>query len=273
MNADIKKPLEIPSDNNIEESLLFHTSANFLCNFMRKIEFLKMAIRDMAIKPRYFEEKIEYLGIPEWTSICFPMTCFCDIPLTKVSYHMQEYGDYGIALNKNYCISKDVQPISYLNNNSRLKKDLSEVLAKLYASPPLSEKLRIYPNMILGQLLYTKPIDGYMQRGDDQPKHLLFKDECEWRYIPEIPEDMPLIMSPIDNTSEGRNKYSEALATYKSTWFRFDTDNIEYIVVPDEKEALQMITYINKLKNRTMNDKQKLISKIEISQKIQNNFI
>ena len=272
METTILSPVNIPSENNIGNQLIPQTSANFLCNFMRKPEYLKTIIRNMAIKPRYFEEKIDYLGIPEWTTITFPMTCFCDIPLTRVRSHMKEYGDYGIALSKRYCISKDVQPILYLNKNNRIKKDLSEVLSKLYSSPELPDDFKMYPNMLLGLLLYTKPIDGFMRRGDEQPKHLLFKDECEWRYVPTVPDDMPLIMNPIDNTAEGRNKYSEALASDESTWFKFEVDDIEYIIVPNEEEALKMIKYINNLRKRALRDKQRLISKIEIAEKIQTNF-
>ena len=116
------KPVSIPSENNIEEQLISKTSANFLCNFMRQFDYLKLILRDMVIKPRYFEEKIDYLGIPEWTTITFPMTCFCDIPLTKVRSHMKEYRDYGIALNKKFCISNDVQPILYLNKNEEFER-------------------------------------------------------------------------------------------------------------------------------------------------------
>lgn len=272
MESIVSKPVSIPSENNISDQLISQTSANFLCNFMRKTEYLKKIIRDMAIKPRYFEERIDYLGISDWTTITFPMTCFCDIPLTKVRSHMRVYGNYGIALKKSYCVSKDVQPILYLNKNSRLKKDFSEVLSKLYSSPELSDDLKIYPNMLLGLLLYTKPIDGYMRRGDEQPEHLLFKDECEWRYVPTVPDDMPLIMNPIDNTAEGQNKFSEALALDDSTWFKFGIEDIEYIIVPDEPEALDMINAIRNMKKKTLRDKHRLISKIEIADKIQTNF-
>ncbi len=273
MESNINNPVSIPSENNIEEQLQFKSSANFLCNFMRKPEYLLQIINDLAIKPRYFEERIEYLGISEWATITFPMTCFCDIPLIKVASHTRDYGDYGIALNKRFCISKGVQPILYLNKSGELKKDLSEVLSKLYSSPELPDDMKMYPNMLLGILLYTKPIDGYMRRGDEQPKHYIFKDECEWRYVPEIPEDMPLIMDEINNTAEGRNKFSEALALDEKTWFKFGIDNIEYIIVPDEDEALKMITAIDKMKGKTLSDKQRLISKIEIRKKIPENFI
>ena len=251
MEPDISISQHIYAENNIDEKLLFRTSANFLCNFMKKPEYLKQIIRDMAIKPRYVEEQIEYLGIPSFKTITFPMTCFCDIPLTKVSHHMSNYGNYGIALNKNYCISKDVQPITYINKNSRLCADLSETFRKLFSSAELPDDLKIYPNMLLGYLLYMKPIDGPMRRGDEQPEHYLFKDECEWRYIPQLLEtekqSMPLIMNPHDNTEKGRKVYSEALAKDKSTWFKFDVDKIEYIIVPDEANAIDMIKAINGL--------------------------
>ena len=111
-------PVEIPEDNNVSEQLESVTSANILCNYMTRIEYLKEVIRNMAFIPRYVEENLEYLNVQDLHTISFPMTCFCDIPLTKVKNHMGVYGEYGVAIKKKVCIERDVQPILYLNNSA-----------------------------------------------------------------------------------------------------------------------------------------------------------
>lgn len=93
--------LEITSDNNIKSSIEWHVSANMLCTYMKKPEYLRKAIRNLALYPRYFEERLDYLDVPDQPTVTFPMLCFCDIPLSKVGEHMSFYGQYGIALKKN----------------------------------------------------------------------------------------------------------------------------------------------------------------------------
>ena len=274
MTIDTSNPIIISNENNINAQLMFHNSANFLCNFMKKREYLVLALRDMALKPRYFEEYLGYLGIPQFASLTFPMTCFCDIPLSKTSEHMEEYGRFGIALNKQFCLQKDVQPITYVNKNARLLKEIRDAFTKLTDSNnQIDEEWTFLPNLILSQLLYTKPIDGYMRRGQGDYKHRLFKDECEWRYIPSIGSDIQLILPTKYNNARGQNYYSSALAKDKNTWFSFDEDAIEYIIVPDEIEAIAIISAISKMRYKTKQLKLKLISKIEIADKFQKNLI
>lgn len=267
-------PVEIPEDNNVSEQLESVTSANILCNYMTKIEYLKAVIRNMAFIPRYVEENLEYLNVQDLHTIAFPMTCFCDIPLTKVKNHMGVYGEFGVAIKKNVCIERDVQPILYLNNSARLKNDLSEALSKLLHEDPITPEWRILPDTMLSVLLYSKPIVGYMSRDEwDKPHRLLFKDECEWRYIPSVPENMPLIIPQDDNTKKGRKYYSKALESDRSTWFPFQVDEMEYIIVPTEAAAIEMISAIRLMKGKSQTDKHKLISKIEIADKFKTNLI
>ena len=267
-------PVEIPQDNNVSEQLESVTSANILCNYMTKIEYLKEVIRNMAFIPRYVEENLEYLNVQDLHTIAFPMTCFCDIPLTKVKNHMGVYGEFGVAIKKNVCIERDVQPILYLNNSARLKNDLSEALSKLLHEDPITPEWRMLPDAMLSVLLYSKPIVGYMSRDEwDKPQRLLFKDECEWRYIPSVPENMPLIIPQDDNTKKGRKYYSKALARDRSTWFPFQVDEIEYIIVPNEAAAIEMISAIRSMKGKSLTDKHKLISKIEIADKFKANLV
>ncbi len=271
--------IAISPNNNICETLTWHNSANILCNYMRKAEYLYKAIKNLALMPRYFEEKMDYLNVGGFTSIAFPMICFCDIPLSKVASHMSEYGSYGIALKKHKFINKDIQPISYLNTNSRLCNDFTEALQKLFGSERIPKEWEIIPNAILSQLLYTKPISGIMKRVGYRSQKMLFQDECEWRYIPENLGDYPLFIPVEYLNDKGIKKYSDALNKRKETWLRFDVKDIEYIIVPDEREAGNLIDFIIKMRglkgvhiwNKT--EKSEILSKIEIAEKFDKNLI
>ena len=86
---------------------------------MRKLDYLKMILKNSAIIPRYFEEDINYLGI-EIGKISIPVTCFCDINLQRIAPHTSEYGEYGIGFYKEWCLAKGIQPIHYINERSKL---------------------------------------------------------------------------------------------------------------------------------------------------------
>lgn len=263
----------IPASNDIGDRIRFRTSANFLCNFMKRSEYLVECLRGMALKPRYVEERIGYLNLDDFTELSFPMTCFCDIPLSKAEEHMELYGHYGIALNKSRCMRRNVQPVMYLNERSALASDLKAAFEALTrASERVDEQWRFLPDMLLSILLYTKPMQGTMWR-DDGERNALFIDECEWRYIPEVPKGMPLSLPPKDNTEEGRREYSKALATYETTWFTFDADEIDYIIVPDERAAMELIRDISSMEDKDDDMQYRLMSKIETADKFGLNFV
>jgi hypothetical protein len=264
-----------------------HISANFLCNFMRRPEFLKWAIRDMTLKSRYFEEDISYLGIPGFSKLTFPMLCFCDIPLSKAKWHMDGwkmedgrtvsgYGQYGVALDKTFCQKRDVQPINYLNQNSALAKSFAEAFQLLNTTDKeIDDDFAFLPDVIQCQLMYTKPIQGFMRRGDSSQEERLFKDECEWRYIPILPENCSLPVFIRGNPNQDvLNHFSDALNHIKpSVNFSFSVDDIVYLIVPDELAALDLIRYIRRLKKKSENDRNKLISKIEIADRFSKNLV
>lgn len=284
----------IRKDFNTRQSKTFnppfesHVSANFLCNFMRMPGFQKTALRDMSLKPRYFEEDISYLQISGYTKLIFPVLCFCDIPLSKAIWHMNGgtmadghmisgYGQYGIALKKDSCQGRDVQPVTYLNPNSILTKDLSDAIQKviqLNAENGISDLLEFLPDTIQRFLMYSKPIQGYMQRGDEDPEERLFKDECEWRYIPRIPDsaNLPLFLDS-DCDKYTRDKYSDALNNqYKKLNFTFTVDDVVYLIVPNEKSAIDLSYYISRLRSKSTEDRRRLISKIEVAETFSKNL-
>ena len=113
----------------IAPKLYWHNSANVLCNYMKKPEFLEIILKNQAIIPRYVIEPLDYWNIEGLKRIAFPMTCFCDIPFSKVGNHMTLYGRYGIALDKQQIINKfKVQPIHYMILNHLFLMTLKKLL-------------------------------------------------------------------------------------------------------------------------------------------------
>ena len=274
--------LTVPVDS-IEASANFisHSSANILCNYMQKLEYLENILKCMAIKPRYVEEVIDYLEIDDLYSISYPMTCFCDIPLSKVKYHMNRYGDYGIAFDKNVLTLRNVQPITYININSQYGSDFKEVLQKLLNQDDRPDnKWSFLPDFVLTQLMYSKPIAGKMNKNGKTDTYL-FRDECEWRYIPNvIPDDMEYVLTGNRNNDKARLEYSSALALEDNqrSWLKFNTNDIVYLIVPNENEAVKLIKFIrgsnmSESKTRLTNDERnRLISKIEVADKFDKNL-
>ncbi len=275
---DIMNKDSITFPKNSTESIIgfSSTSANVLCKYMTKPEYLHEILRDMAIKPRYVPEIIDYFREDSLQSVSIPMICFCDIPLVKVRSHSQYYGEYGIALDKKKCMTKNVQPITYINVNSRYYEDFSSVISLLMNSDDQPEdKWRALSDFVLTQILYSKPVYGETIK-DGEKIQRLFKDECEWRYIPKLPDDMELVLINKKNTNEGRDLYNKALSSNsnKSTWLSFVPDDISFLIVPDENAAIELIEYISKeLSFYDEKIRHRLISKIEVSSKIDKNFI
>lgn len=256
-------------------SYRWKNSASVLCNYMPKIEYLEMILKNGAIIPRYYMEHVEYLGIPELPVIAYPMTCFCDIPFGKVSTHMKTYGHFGIGLKKERCIEDNgLQPVHYINPDSPFFRDFKEAFHKnFYAAERLPAEQEYLADFLLTTLLYIKPIRGFMDR-DGRAKGYVFQDEWEWRFIPAVPgtEELPLILRQEYTSKKTCDIFSEVLQNHEEYWLKFKTGDVRYLIVPGEEDAKELIRFIRTLE---LEDEEKflLISKIEISQQFGEDLI
>ena len=259
----------------IEYQLHWNHSANVLCNYMKEQSFLDKILKNRAIIPRYVIEPVRYLGIEGLDKICFPMTCFCDIPLSKVSSHMSRYGEYGIGLDKNEMLRfHRIQPVHYINSRSPLMDDFKEAFRTYYQTdkkPSVrEEKLLDY---LLSTLFFMKPIWEQDIAQDGLVEHYIYQDECEWRFIPSdhFPKELHLVLLPYETSEKGKNEYSEVLAKHKECWLHFEWPEVRYIIVPDESAAKRTISTIRSL-DIDDDEMDILISKIEISKKFSDNM-
>ena len=197
-------------------------SANTLFHFMKEFEYLEDILMRKAIMPRYCKENLEYLKIADaennFSEVYVLQKCFCDIPFHKLteSFQLQAvgenyqklndaermrlptnythpdfYGEYAIAFSKGWGEKNNLQPISYLNEQSQYAKALSKLVNEILNAEDVPD---VYADDILNRLCFVKPLRGTMKRKfkcDDNTEVEIeflknFHDEQEWRYVPPI---------------------------------------------------------------------------------------
>ena len=259
----------------ITDRLHWNISSNVLCNYMKEQEYLDMILQNRAIIPRYVIEPIEYLGLGNYKKICFPMTCFCDIPFSKVSSHMSRYGGYGIGLDKETVLNKyRIQPIQYINNKSPLADDFKQAfLTYLESEREIDGLHKVLSDYLISALVYMKPVWGYETDNNGNLKNYIYQDECEWRYIPSdrFPRNLDLILPQEMTNNYAKEIFSKVLQNHKECWLQFGWQDVRYILVPDEEAARKTIGKINSLPILD-EEKYELMTKIEISSRFADNL-
>lgn len=239
-----------------------------LFTFCPKLEYLESPIKSKMISPWYCEEYISYLRIPNIKKIEFPMKCFCDINMHQIEEHLSWYGYYGLALTKEWGIKNKIQPIQYINPNSYLKDDYKVAFSKalkINKKNQTKNEIRM-KNYLLHQLMYFKPISGWMRnRNTNRKTKKCFTDECEWRYVPDVSSigyrqiyyDKNII------NAGGLDRISLSMLENPEVSLKFDYDDLKYIIVNTKEDFKGLSDIINSLKI-DMKEKEILFSKIII---------
>jgi hypothetical protein len=221
-------------------------SSSTLFHFTPKAEFL-ISILTNEFQPRYCLEKF-HLGRKK-IEIGIPMVCFCDIPLSSIKNHVETYGSYGIGMTKEWIQRNNLNPVMYLEKDSKLSNNLFNILIELQ-----KDELHQYADWKVVRksyvevIRYIKPYQGDFLRGSALIKAVKFYDEREWRYTPEWTNDTPAWITK----NEFENPISLALKNeqLKSQKLSFEPKDIKYIIVKDESEIYAMIDSLKKIKSK-----------------------
>lgn len=248
-----------------------------LFTFVPKLEFLINYIKNSCLYPRYCEEDISYLNIPNLKKIYIPMKCFCDINLHRIGIHLDWYGHYGLAFEKNWGMKKGLQSIQYINPNSNLCKDFSESFSSAMKSVPskVSYLENLMKSYMLHELMYYKPYQGeFKNRTSGKTDIKCFTDECEWRYVPNMNgTGFPQVYydeSIIANSST-MFKINDSLMKLPNIALKFSFSDIKYIIIEEESDFKKLIDEIKKLNLETI-EEAKLISKIMVWENSKEDF-
>lgn len=245
--------------------------SNSLFHFTPKEEYL-LDILENGFWPRYCSEDIEWL-IPKdlknelekqeednlfisfikdliknnISSIAYPMSCFCDIPLSKITAHTDFYGGFGLGMTKEWGIRKGLNPIFYLSDNSIIPNLIQSFLLKTvpidFWKSIQSEKTN--QNTIIQLMKFLKPLSGKMKvNGKEVTKN--FDEECEWRYVPASYENnsfQNFLLNFLANNNE--ELQNQNLSTKEVASLKFELSDIKYIFVPEDSNIPTIINKIN----------------------------
>lgn len=246
-----------------------------LFTFTTELKWLLKILQNRMISPRYCDEDISYLKIKEMKHIAYPMRCFCDINLHKLDYHMEWYGNYGIAFEKDWGMKKSIQPVHYLNEQANLRKDITEVFRSVLRENVQGEskthqKLK---NYLLHELMYYKPYQGkFRNRNTGKVSKKCFADECEWRFVPDVTKiGFPMVISGEEVPNAGLLiDYSNAMDGNAEVSLKFSYSEIKYIILKTHEDFKELVETIDRW--NVMDEKYIILSKVLIWEQSKGDF-
>ncbi|HWQ97725.1 MAG TPA: abortive infection system antitoxin AbiGi family protein [Clostridia bacterium] len=249
-SAQLGEVTNIKQKSTADSHIPSSTQADTLFNFTKQLAWLHSALEKRSLFPRYNIEDIEYLKIQNIPNVAFPMKCFCDINLHKLKDHLAWYGYYGIAFKKEWGMSKNIQPVHYMNPNSPLAKEFSMVFNEALIKPPSDEVGKHLLDHLLHELMYYKPYQGLMFRsGNKRKQRKCFSDESEWRYIPKIIHpNLEQLYFQANVLNDNLIGYlNEQIQTFSDLAITFNYDDVKYIIVRNSSDFEATIAFFEDL--------------------------
>lgn len=166
---------------------------NSLFHFTKKEHLI--GILENNFVPHYCKERltIENINYDYW----LPLVSFCDIPLSQVKNHIEEYGKYAIGLNREWVNKNKLNPVLYYKEKSLLFENYYELRSSIQNKVnkiDCDNTLLDNYNKIKYLFAFFKPYEGYdfkLQR------EKVFYDEREWRFVPETKDNNYIFLDKI----------------------------------------------------------------------------
>lgn len=193
--------------------------------------------------------------------VAIPMVSFCDIKFSQLSDHLDTYGHYAIGLTKNWGIKSGINPVFYIESDTRPHK-LIKTMVKAYFKLVdfernqlnLTVQQRIEFIDLLQLIAYCK-INNTKKW--DKTNNCFFGpdinyyDEREWRYFPGIkhsdnPNYLALPFIPMINlqNSDAVRAMGVQDDYAKEKALKFITNDIRYLIVKGDDEIEELISFL-----------------------------
>lgn len=206
--------------------------SNNLFHFTSSIDVLKLILKN-GIYPRYCLEDFGWFGYEKSKHIGYPMSCFCDIPLSRISEHTNFYGMYGIGFTKEWGLKNSLNPIIYLTEGGSVC-DMVKFYCGITELNDIDETAKESQLFIL--LSHVKPISGTMFMGGNIVEKDFYQ-ESEWRYVPKV--NTLIFQEDFENLKDELNKEVEK---YR---LEFTPQDIKYIFVKTDSDIPGLVDFIN----------------------------
>lgn len=269
-------------------------SANTLFHFTRSIDNI-IGILTNDFSPRFCMENQSFLCPSHKfeNKFAIPMVCFCDIPLSEIKNHINNYGSYAIGLSKEWGKRNGINPVMYVVEDSYSSRILNETVNILYNEIINKEELVSIDGIndvknsvtsawrrIYDFTFYLKQYEGKRWNDNDfKGETVRFYDEREWRFVPDtrnmndnqVLKSLVLTKQNYLNESE-RKKYNDRVANMQK--LKFTPNDINYIIVQSENEVLEIEDKIRQIKGDkySLNQLRKLTTRILCAERVLEDF-
>lgn len=238
-----------------------------LFHFTEKLDTLFKILDSSNFRISFAREFIQ--GQSSNRNFGIPMVSFCDIRLTQLNQHIENYGHYGIGLSKAWANENGLNPVIYMSKSSSvfdnynrelrsLKKEINKLAkhleelnlsgtkAQLNNARQKYEAANLSYKKIVDPLRYMKNYQATLKRRNEPERpNYIFADEREWRFVPDIEKSKgkPVIAARKSIlTQDDKRKYNEY---YDNDRLHFSQKDIKYIIVKHESDVEKMIDYLN----------------------------
>ncbi|MBE7698643.1 abortive infection system antitoxin AbiGi family protein [Tenacibaculum finnmarkense] len=219
-------------------------STNSVIHYTKKIENLSSIISDKSFKIKYCNENLDCITKSN-SHFAINMVSFCDIPLSDVKNHIDSYGSFGIGLTKSWAKNKGLNPVMYIEENSKLTKNYHKQFDRLLNSN--EKEMDIHQDFIddfFEFCKYLKLYEGPLKTGKVNSDNYRFYDEREWRYClsgEDLKEEEFSAILLSKEYNKNRDEYNQKLIKFR---LEFDFNDISYLIVDDESEIPELIKCI-----------------------------
>lgn len=185
-----------------------------------------------------------------------PMVSFCDLKLTELKNHMENYGSYGIGLTKRWANQNGLNPVMYISRYCELTDNFMSGLNGIYNhldklnDVEQFERLNKSYTNVLTTYQYLKNYEGRLIRGDQiVDENYRFADEREWRYVPVLRRTgvQPFVAISNIDTQEKKERYNRKVEDLRLS---FQPDDIKYLIIQNDSEIADLIAHLARVKGR-----------------------
>lgn len=215
-------------------------SRSCLFHFTKSIDSL-MNILSEGYYPHYCLEDLAWQGIEKLEFLAFPTVCFCDIPIARISEHVEFYGEYGLGMSKKWALTNQLNPLIYISESSLYTTHFLSAFRGTYRAYKDSVD-NDFTADIFYMFAYSKQISGRIIIGDKTTTKDFYL-ENEWRHVPEHANIEPILLKPEYDNAAKRAEANEKAKRYGC--LQFTPADVRYIFVKCDADIPALVNFIN----------------------------
>lgn len=223
-----------------QETCMPKPKSSTLFHFTKTLDNLE-GILINGFFPRYSPEDMEWVKDSKMKFIAFPIVCFCDISLLRITEHVEFYGSFGIGMDKDWALLNGLNPVLYVTGTS----PVSQSIPKAVESGNVVRKKSnddSYLNHARCTVAFTKPISG-TTLVNNKPVPKDFYPESEWRYLARDGGVIEYLLQESFNDS-AQLQSANQIAKEKAT-LQFTPKDVRYLLVRSDADIPNLVDFIN----------------------------